>query len=124
MFLTFYASADAIFCHTKYVFEYVRLNLIESYALSNSLVAVNLAISQMRHLNVCWNNVYRKTFSMHRWESVKHVQFYSGRLDLIHMLHLCKLNFSGPLLQGTHRNCVISIGLLGKGDGYNLELLS
>ena len=43
------------------------------------------------------------------------------------MLLLCKLNFSGRLLQGTRENCAISIlayVATGKGDGYNLELLS
>ena len=85
----FYVSANAIFCHSKYVFEYVKLRLLESFVLAlltYSLEAINLPTAQMRQLNVCWNNVYRKIFNMHQWESVKDIQFYSGRLDLVHML--------------------------------------
>ena len=36
-------------------------------------------------LNVCWNNVFRKVFKMNRWESVKMVPFYCGRMDFIHI---------------------------------------
>lgn len=59
----FYASENAIFCHTKHVSEYVRLDLIELFALRTMLAysALRLltypSIAQMRHLNVCWNNV-------------------------------------------------------------------
>jgi len=116
----FCSSANAIFCHTKHVSEYARLNLIESFA-SKQLCfeAINLPIAQLRHLNVCWNNVYRKIFSMHiMWASVKDVQFYSGRLDVIHILHLRKLNSSGRLLHGrpTHRNNSV-VSTCGKSDG-------
>ena len=52
------------------------------------------------------------------WASVKDVQFYSGRLDVIHILHLRKLNSSGRLLHGrpTHRNNSV-VSTCGKSDG-------
>ena len=41
--------------------------------------------------NVRWNNVYRRIFGMNVWESVKLVQLFSGRLDLIHIVDKLKL---------------------------------
>jgi hypothetical protein len=120
----FYASANAIFCHSKYVSEHVKLRLMESFVLpllTYSLESINLPTAQMRQLNVCWNNVYRKIFNMHKWESVKDIQFYSGRIDLCHMLHMRKLNFFGRLLYGSHNNSVLSV--CGKGYSYNIELV-
>jgi len=120
----FYASANAIFCHSKYVSEHVKLRLMESFVLpllTYSLESINLTTAQMRQLNVCWNNVYRKIFNMHKWESVKDIQFYSGRIDLIHMLHMRKLNFFGRLLYGSHKNSVLYA--CGKGYSYNMELV-
>ena len=38
-------------------------------------------------LNVCWNIVFRKVFKMNRWEFVKMIQFYCGRMDFIHIHH-------------------------------------
>ena len=48
-------------------------------------------------LNVCWNNVFRNVFKMNRWESVKMVQFYCGRIDFIHIHHFEKLKFIAKL---------------------------
>jgi len=30
----------------------------------------------LNKFNVCWNNVYRIVFGMHKWESVKGVQWF------------------------------------------------
>jgi len=35
---------------------------------------VDLSRNNINRLNVCWNDVYRKTFGFHRWESAKFVQ--------------------------------------------------
>ena len=35
----------------------------------------------LNKFNVCWNNVYRIVFGMHKWESVKGVQWFCERLD-------------------------------------------
>jgi len=49
--------------------------------------------SELKKLNVCLNNVYRKIFNMNRWESVKQIQFLCCRLDLIRLIHSHKLKF-------------------------------
>jgi len=56
-------------------------------------------------LNVCWNNVYRKVFNMRMWDSVKEIQMYCERLDLVRILHKHSFNFFNTLFQ-TH-NCII-----------------
>ena len=53
--------------------------------------------SQLIEFNVCWNNVFSNVFKMHKRESIKLVQYYCDRLDIIGMLHLEKLKFVAKL---------------------------
>jgi len=99
----FYASANAIYTHTKYVSEFPRLALFESFSLpflTYNCAGLYLNKEQLRKLNVCWNNVYRKIFGMKKWESVKCLQYLCGRLDLYHVVYKMQLKF----LEDVH-NC-------------------
>jgi len=61
----FYVSANSILCHSKYVSELTKLSLFESFALPvlmYSLDVLFLDPVQIRKLNVCWNNIYRRIF--------------------------------------------------------------
>ena len=64
--------------YTKYVQELPRLSLFESFTLPVLTYGFDgllmSLLTDLNKLNVCWNNVYRKIFGMHRWESVKCVQ--------------------------------------------------
>jgi len=74
-----YNAANSILSKTRYVSEIVRLNLIESYVfpiLFYALEAVTLSLSQQRQFAICLNNLYRLIFGMHKWESVKPVQYF------------------------------------------------
>ena len=51
----------------------------------------------LNKFNVCWNNVYRIVFGMHKWESVKGIQRYCERLDCIRFIHNLKLKFYSRL---------------------------
>ena len=61
--------------------SYIIQSMLMSY---HVLVCVNhlccgcdgldMSVGNVNRLNVCWNNLYRKIFGFHRWESVKHVQ--------------------------------------------------
>jgi len=52
-----------------------------------------MSLTDLNKLNVCWNNLYRKIFGMHMWESVKCVQLYCERVDLIRIVHKRNLDF-------------------------------
>jgi len=96
----FYASSNAISNHTNYVSEIPRLCLFEAFCLpllTYGCEGFSLPDSELKKLNVCWNNVYRKIFCMNRWESVKQIQFFCGRLDLIRLIHSRKLKFLSVL---------------------------
>jgi len=92
----FYAAANAIFSHTKYVHELPRLFIWIIYLTNSDLwgwwIDYVTCHSYLSKLNVCWNNVYRNIFGMHKWESVKCVQLCCDKLDLIRIVH--KRNFS------------------------------
>ena len=54
--------------------------------------AVIFAIAQLsctnnvlNKFNVCWNNIYRIVFGMHKWQSVKGIQWFCVRLDCIYV---------------------------------------
>jgi len=80
-----YSAANSILSKTKYVSEIVRLNLIESYVflIIYALEAVTLSLSEQRQFAICLNNLYRRIFGMNKWESVKRVQYFCGKLDFV-----------------------------------------
>jgi len=54
------------------------------------LETVSLTRGQYDKLSVCWNNLFRRIFNTHKWESVKLIQYYCDRLDFT---RLCRLRF-------------------------------
>jgi len=94
----FYAAANSINCHTKSVGlqELSRLYLFEAFTLpilTYGCDGIFVSFSNLRKMNVCWNNVYRKVFNMNIWESVKCIQLFYGRLDFVHIAVLRTLKF-------------------------------
>jgi len=49
--------------------------------------------SLIQGLSVYWNNCFRKFFRLHRWESVKQLQFFCGVLDFKHLNDLQRWRF-------------------------------
>ena len=47
--------------------------------------AVKLSVTNLNHLNACWNSVYRRLFGFHRWESVRSCINVLGRLNYHHI---------------------------------------
>jgi len=91
-----YAAANAVFSRTKYVSAGVKLSLIDAYVLpimTYALEAVSLTRGQYDELSVCWNNLFRRIFNMHKWESVKVIQYYCGSLDFTRLCDLRRLRF-------------------------------
>jgi len=75
----FCACANAMFCNSKYVSEIRRLCLCESFVLlilTHGCEGIDWSADTINRLNVCWNDIYRKVFGFHRWESVKDVQLH------------------------------------------------
>jgi len=104
----FYAAANAIYSHPKYVQELPRLNLFESFTLpflTYGFDGLLMSVTDLNKLNVSWNSVYRKISGMHIWDSVKCVQLYCERLDLIRIVHKRNLDFFNGLFHTS--NCVI-----------------
>jgi len=87
---------NAVFSRTKYVSAVVKLSLIDAYVLpimTYALEAVSLSRGQYDELSVCWNNLFRRIFNMHKWESVKALQYYCGSLDFTRLCDLRRLRF-------------------------------
>jgi len=65
----FYAAANAIAYRSIRVNEMARLSLFETFTLSilcYGYVGLHFTNKLLNKLNVCWNNVYRIVFGMHR----------------------------------------------------------
>jgi len=96
----FYAAANAIAYRTKWVNEMARLSLFETFTLPilcYGCEGLHFTNKVLNKINVCWNNVYRIVFGMHRWQSVKGIQYYCERLDCIRIIHNLKLKFYSQL---------------------------
>jgi len=58
-----------------------------------ALEAVRLSCGQYDELSVCWHNLFWRIFNMHKWESVKALQYYCGSLDFTRLCDLRRLRF-------------------------------
>jgi hypothetical protein len=88
--------------------EPAKLSLLEAFSLpvlSYACEAVCLEQKQIHELSVCVNNMYRRVFHMNKWESVKCIQYFCGRLDFVRMYHCRKLHFI--LKTGAMNNTVL-----------------
>ena len=99
----FYAAANVIAYRTRRVNEMARLSLFEAFTLPilcYGCEGLHFTNKVLNKFNVCWNirnNVYRIVFGMHKWESVKGIQWYCERLDCIRFIHNLKLKFYSRL---------------------------
>ena len=102
----YFASANALDAHCKYVSEPVKLQLFESYCLPVLLYGVDCILyiskQQMHELNVCWNNAYRKMFGFKISESVKELIYFMQRIDYRKLHHLRRLIFLHKLASLQH----------------------
>ena len=72
------------------------LHLQETYSLSvimYAIPALSLTNRQVNELNICWNNVIRRLFGYHKWESVSALLLSLGRLSVRYLLMLRKVMF-------------------------------
>ena len=80
----FYAACNNIFSNSLGLSELMQLHLQQTYSLPvlrYGTVALRFSQSQLCKLNACWNNVYRKVFGFHLWESVREFVVGLGSLD-------------------------------------------
>jgi len=63
--------------------------------------ALNLTNRQVSELDACWNNVIRRLFGYHKWESVSAVLLELGRLNVRHLIQLREVTFYIHLLQSS-----------------------
>jgi len=99
----FFTATNTILSKCANYSDMSKLFLLESHCLPILLYAsesLNLPYHQITELNSYWNSVYRKFFLYNRWESVRSLISFSGRLDLPHLLNLRSLNFIIKLQYG------------------------
>ena len=70
--------------------------------------SVNMGSNDLRILNSWWNSVYRRICKYHKWESVKELICYLGRIDVVHMANLRQLNFIKRMILNTSDNSVVT----------------
>jgi len=70
----FCAASNSILMNASHQDQLLQLHLQECYCLSLLTYchgALSSSKAQLSDLNVCWNNLYRRLFYFHRWESVR-----------------------------------------------------
>ena len=70
------------------------------------MAAAKLSTVQLSCLNVCWNNVFRKIFGFHKWESVSAFIDGLGCLNFKSMWYLSVIKLIKKMLRV--KNCVIN----------------
>jgi Reverse transcriptase (RNA-dependent DNA polymerase) len=76
--------------------EFVKVKLLQCFCLPLLMYCVgglNICTKDIYNLNVCWNDAYRLIFNVHRWESVKPLQFMCGDLAFDYLHDIAKLQF-------------------------------
>jgi hypothetical protein len=92
----FFLSVNSILSKTSYANDIVKLQLVESHCLPVLLYAIesfNLSNIQLKEINSWWNSVFRKIFQYNKWESVRELICLLGRLDIVHLENLRRVNF-------------------------------
>ena len=65
--------------------------------LTYAIDSVDLSQKQIRDLSVCYNNMFRRIFGLHKWESVKLIQFFYSKLDFLNLYNSRKISFLNRL---------------------------
>ena len=112
----FYAASNCIFSNTYGLDEILKLSLQQSYCLpilQYGLAALRLTQTQVKALNVCWNDVFRKIFKFNRWESVSQFIDGLGYLNFTYLWYLSAIKLlkglrtSNNLLLRSVFNCFV-----------------
>jgi len=86
--------------------------------------SLRLSDSQIKSLNVCWNNVFRKIFHVNRWESVS--SFINGLryLNFTHMYYLGVFKFMRGMMCSTNHVLynIVSVNIRGNFFSQQLAL--
>jgi len=87
----FYAASNSSYSNSRFALEMSRMHLTEHFCLPLLSYGCECEVSYLSNqplnqLNICWNNVYRKVFKMHQWESVKELQWFCERLHFKHVV--------------------------------------
>jgi len=94
--IRFYAASNSIFMNASHQDQLLQLHLQECYCLlllTYCHGALSLSKAQLSDLSVCWNNLYRKLFHIHRLESVRAFVNGIGKLDFLHLSKLITARF-------------------------------
>jgi len=92
----FYAASNCIFNNTGGLAELLQLQLQQAYCLpilQYATCALCFNQLQLRTLNACWNNVFRKIFKFNRWESVTCFINGLGFHNFIHLWYMSVMKF-------------------------------
>jgi hypothetical protein len=107
----FFAACNCILGNSTHGHEIVRLALQESFCLpilQYGLAALHITGSQLKDLNAAWNNMYRRIFGYHKFESVRLLIHCLGRLDFLHLSVLSALKFYKSCLKN-ESNTVVNL---------------
>jgi hypothetical protein len=119
----FYAAFNNIMSHARSLEQIIQLSLVESYCLpvlTYAIGTLSVTQRQLHDLNVCWNTAYRVIFGFNRWESVKCFICGMGRLSLIYIIKLHRINFFFRLLQLNH-GLLFNMFFLYMRDNYKVD---
>jgi len=92
----FYMACNGILSYCRSVTESVKLGLVRAYCLpllTYCVGALDLTVSCIRELAVCWNDSFRKIFGYRRHESVKLLQYYCLELPFEYICDLHKWKY-------------------------------
>jgi len=117
----FFGCTNSILVHSSGVSELVKLHLMESYCypvLSYALESLNLSSSNVNHLNVFWNSVYRRIFDFRSWESVKELICCLERMNFEYLYHQKKFCFLHNMLRSDNTIIVSVMRFLIQSNEY------
>ena len=85
--------------------DMIKLKILESHCLPILLYGADCGIfddNLVKMLNCCWNNVIRKVFGYHRWESVKSVLCCLNKLNVHYLIGMRRIAFIKNLFVNMH----------------------
>ena len=92
----FFIAVNSILSRCKFASEAVKLDLLEKHCLpilTYCIEVLDLNAIQLKDINAWWNSIYRKIYGYNKWESVKELVFYLGRVEIMPTINIRYLLF-------------------------------
>src|SRR5688572_8799190 len=107
-------TLNCILSKTKFVYDLVKLKLLESYCLTSLTYGIETGVldnKQLQSMNSWWNSVFRNFFGYFKWKSVRNLICSLQKLNFVYTENLRRLLFIKNIVSSTDMSNTTLVGI-------------